>query len=414
MDIARLTARGPLFRKLSMSAFLILDCISLVVTPDAVRPLIRWVDARHLDASGPVLSAANGCRQVHDCCSLISRRDRTPADGSVHRIGSIGMLAQLAGDRLNGRASARRRRRSCPVAPPPKRGEGPLTMPLKPTGRWRRDCTPRWSKTGLPAHGARSPDRVAERRRTNAAWRSARLLIEAPGRRCAGRADQQSRTPTDGRPWRSCSNAGAAASVVASHDRALLARVDRIVERHAGRRRACSAARGRPSRKRAMPRAPAPKPSSTRASDALAQHRARAFRKPARRKRAATRPAAPGAPPAVEDKMLHGLPRKQRAENSGARESRIADRLIGDRADALEQARARVEILTPLSIESAQDEFARQPRARRLQRCGDGLRQNRHLFGPLSFEVRGPERDRDPRRQRLRQDHAVPSDHWAT
>ena len=42
---------------------------------------------------------------------------------------------------------------------------------------------------------------------------------------------------------------------------------------------------------------------------------------------------------------------KQRAENSGARESQLADRLIGDRSEALEEARARVEILTPLSIE---------------------------------------------------------------
>ena len=42
---------------------------------------------------------------------------------------------------------------------------------------------------------------------------------------------------------------------------------------------------------------------------------------------------------------------KERAENSAARESRLADALIGDRADALEQARARVEILTPLAID---------------------------------------------------------------
>jgi ATPase subunit of ABC transporter with duplicated ATPase domains len=82
---------------------------------------------------------------------------------------------------------------------------------------------------------------------------------------------------------------------------------------------------------------------------------------------------------------------KQRAENSGAREGRLAGRLIGDRIDALEEARVRVEILTPLSIELP----------------GTGLRGNRdlvvlkdvvmihgarRLFGPLSFEIRGPQR----------------------
>ena len=42
---------------------------------------------------------------------------------------------------------------------------------------------------------------------------------------------------------------------------------------------------------------------------------------------------------------------KQRAEASSARESHLADRLIGDRTDALEEARAKVEILTPLAID---------------------------------------------------------------
>ena len=41
---------------------------------------------------------------------------------------------------------------------------------------------------------------------------------------------------------------------------------------------------------------------------------------------------------------------KQRAENSAAREGHIADRLIGDRMNALGQARARVEVLTPAQL----------------------------------------------------------------
>ncbi|HYI26904.1 MAG TPA: ATP-binding cassette domain-containing protein, partial [Bradyrhizobium sp.] len=82
---------------------------------------------------------------------------------------------------------------------------------------------------------------------------------------------------------------------------------------------------------------------------------------------------------------------KQRAENSGAREGRLADRLIGDRTDALEQARARVEILTPLSIELPKTGL---PGSRELVGFSDVVMAHgaRRLFGPLSFEVRGPER----------------------
>ena len=65
--------------------------------------------------------------------------------------------------------------------------------------------------------------------------------------------------------------------------------------------------------------------------------------------------------------------------------------MIGDRADALEQARARVEILTPLAIDLPRTTL---PGSRELiaftkveMAFGE-----RHLFGPLSFEVRGPER----------------------
>ena len=42
---------------------------------------------------------------------------------------------------------------------------------------------------------------------------------------------------------------------------------------------------------------------------------------------------------------------KERAENSAARESHLAGRLIGERTEALEEARAQVEILTPLAID---------------------------------------------------------------
>jgi ATPase subunit of ABC transporter with duplicated ATPase domains len=92
----------------------------------------------------------------------------------------------------------------------------------------------------------------------------------------------------------------------------------------------------------------------------------------------------------VEDKMFMDR-EKQRAENSGAREGHIAERLIGERADALEQARARVEILTPLSVGLPKTGL---PGGRELLVFKDVVMAHgaRRLFGPLSFEVRGPER----------------------
>jgi ATPase subunit of ABC transporter with duplicated ATPase domains len=92
----------------------------------------------------------------------------------------------------------------------------------------------------------------------------------------------------------------------------------------------------------------------------------------------------------IEDKMFMDR-EKERAENSGARESRLADRLIGDRAQALEEARARVEILTPLAIDLPHTAL---PGGRELVTFRDVAMAfgSRALFGPLSFEVRGPER----------------------
>jgi hypothetical protein len=72
-----------------------------------------------------------------------------PATDAVHRLSSIRMLAQLADDRLTvaqalGVADDLARCAASNAA------KARLTMPLKPTGRWRRDCTPRWSKPACP------------------------------------------------------------------------------------------------------------------------------------------------------------------------------------------------------------------------------------------------------------------------
>ncbi len=176
--------------------------------------------------------------------------------------------------------------------------------------------------------------------------------------------------------------------LVASHDRALLERVDRIVELtpigisiFGGAWSAFAEAR-EAARARAAD-------DLDRASDALRNtERAlqKAREKKARRDKAGRAWRAKG----IEDKMFMDR-EKERAENSAARESQLAGRLLGERTEALEIARAQVEILTPLSIDLPRTHL---PGGRELVALKDVVMAfgERHLFGPLSFDVRGPER----------------------
>jgi len=176
--------------------------------------------------------------------------------------------------------------------------------------------------------------------------------------------------------------------LVASHDRALLECVDRIVELTPIGITIFGGAWSAFAEQRDAIRARA-EADLGRASDALRQtERAvqKAKEKKARRDKAGRAWRATGS----QDKMLMDA-EKQRAETSAARENRLADRLIGDRAQAIEEARARVEILTPLAIDLPNTAL---PGGRELVTFRDVAMAfaGRALFGPLSFEVRGPER----------------------
>ncbi|MCW2396117.1 MULTISPECIES: ABC-F family ATP-binding cassette domain-containing protein [unclassified Sphingobium] len=83
--------------------------------------------------------------------------------------------------------------------------------------------------------------------------------------------------------------------------------------------------------------------------------------------------------------------RAEQAEQSGARERHQAERQIGAASQSLEAARAQVEVLTPLQINLPS---AGLPHNRTVLRFEDVLlaRGGRRLFGPLSFAMTGPER----------------------
>ena len=308
-----------------------------------------------------------------------------PDGGSVRRTGSVGVLAQLTDDSLTiaqalGVADDLGRLRRL------ESGDGSLDDATEADWTLPTRLDAALVETGLPAL---PPDRLLASlsggERTRVAL--ARLLIEAPDVLLLD--EPTNNLDADGREavayllerWRG-------GVVVASHDRALLERVDRIVELTAIGVTVFGGAWPEFAEARDAARARA-EAELSRASDALrSAERAvqKAREKKARRDKAGRAWRAKG----VDDRMFLDA-EQQRAENSDSREGHIADRMIDNRAEALAEARARVEVLTPLSIDLPKTGL---PDSRELVAFKDVVMAygTRRLFGPLSFELRGPER----------------------
>ncbi|NOJ41967.1 ABC-F family ATP-binding cassette domain-containing protein [Bradyrhizobium australiense] len=363
-----------------MPAFLVLDSISLA-TPDR-RPLFDGLTlAIGRECTG--LVGRNGCGKS-TLLRLIAG-EIEPAGGSLQRIGSIGMLAQLTDERLMagealGVASGLARLRRL------ERGEGSIDDAAEADWTLEARIQAALAEAGLPSLPLDRPiASLSGGERTRLAL--ARLLIEAPDVLLLD--EPTNNLDTDGRQavaqlierWQG-------GVLVASHDRALLERVDRIVElapvgvtQFGGAWRAFAEAR-EASRARAAD-------DLDRASDAL-RNTARALQKAREKKARRDKVGRAWRAKGVEDKMFMDR-EKERAENSAARESGLASRLLSERTEALEMAKAHVEILTPLSIELPRTHL---PSGRELIAFRDVVMAfgKRHLFGPLSFDVRGPER----------------------
>src|SRR6186713_108211 len=363
-----------------MPAFLVLVSISLA-TPDG-RPLFDGLTLT-LGRERTGLVGRNGCGKS-TLLALIAG-EIEPAGGSLQRIGSIGMLAQRTDERLSidealGVAGGLARLHRL------ERGEGSLDDATDADWTLETRIQAALTDAGLPSLPLHRPiASLSGGERTRVAL--ARLLIESPDVLLLD--EPTNNLDADGRQavarllerWQG-------GVLVASHDRSLLERVDRIVELtpigisiFGGGWSAFAEAR-EAARARAAD-------DLGRASDALRNtERAlqKAHEKKARRDKAGRAWRAKG----IEDKMFMDR-EKARAENSAARDSRLAGRLLGERAEALEMAKAQVEILWPLSIDLPRSHL---PGGRELLALKDVVAAfgERHLFGPLSFEVRGPER----------------------
>jgi ATPase subunit of ABC transporter with duplicated ATPase domains len=175
--------------------------------------------------------------------------------------------------------------------------------------------------------------------------------------------------------------------IVASHDRALLEAMDRIVEltpigcrsveggwsdfvalRDADRERAAQA----------LERAEAGLRQAERGAQEQRERKAR-------RDKAGRAFGASGSVPRIVAGMM-----KERAEGSGAREGEVARRLTGEAEAARSIARERVEIVTPLRIDLPPSGLSL---SRELLRIEDAViaRGDRRI-GPVSLAIRGPER----------------------
>lgn len=176
--------------------------------------------------------------------------------------------------------------------------------------------------------------------------------------------------------------------VVASHDRALLEQVDRIVaisslgvDVFGGGWSAFAEARAAESARieSAMENAERNLVSQKRAVQAEAEKKAQ------RDKHGRAHRARGGA-----SKMFFDA-EKQRAENSMGRSSRVGDRLLGDAQAERDQARSRLEIVTPLRIDLPESGLPANRILLTLEEV-ELERSGRRLFGPLSLVVEGPQR----------------------
>jgi len=177
-------------------------------------------------------------------------------------------------------------------------------------------------------------------------------------------------------------------AIIASHDRALLEEMDRIV--HLSPAGIMSVTGGWSAfvtqRDGLRERAEQALESSRR--DLEQHHRAAQTRveRKARRDKAGRKAKARNDMP----RILMGR-RAEQAEHSSARDQQLATRQIGEALRNVEAAHAQVEILTPLHIDLPRSGLP----ANRTLLCFEDVvleRGGRRLFGPLSFSVQGPQR----------------------
>jgi ATPase subunit of ABC transporter with duplicated ATPase domains len=363
-----------------MSALLTLDSLS-VATPDG-RVLF---DGLTLAVGRERIGLAGRNGSGKSSLLRVIAGEAEPRAGKVHRAGRIGMLRQTLDDRETvaqalGVADliARLRRLEAGQGSPGDAAEADWTLEPR--------LAAALDEVGLGGPQLdRSVASLSGGERTRTAI--ARLSIEGPDMLLLDEptnnldADGRSAVARLVRNWRG-------GLIVASHDRALLEEVDRIVELapsgvtiFGGGWTAFAAARDAERARADAELVRARSAARTAAREAqVAKERQDKRDKAGRAKRAKG-----DAPKLLLDARL------AQAERTAARNRKVAGRLTGDSQERLNQARERVEIVTPLAMALPSVDL---PAARELLTFRDVVMEQgkRRLFGPLSFGLRGPER----------------------
>lgn len=178
-------------------------------------------------------------------------------------------------------------------------------------------------------------------------------------------------------------------AVVVSHDRALLRRMDRIVELSGLGAEIYGGGYDLYAERKAAERAAAERTleDAERAVDRVARENQRALEKKARRDRAGRAYAMKD----IEPRIFLSA-QAERAETSGARENHLAERKTSDAETALAAARERVERLRALTIPMPSTGLAAGKTVVTLDEAAWSTPRGRAILGPLNLRLTGPER----------------------
>ena len=178
-------------------------------------------------------------------------------------------------------------------------------------------------------------------------------------------------------------------AVVVSHDRALLRRMDRIVELSGLGAATYGGGYDLYAERKAAERAAAERDLDVaeRTAAQIARDSQKAFEKKARRDKAGRA----FADRKSEPKILLGA-MAERAENSGARENLLARRRVEAAEAGLNEARNRVERVRAMSIPMPSTGLAAGKTVLALDEAVWDEPGGRHIVGPLSLRITGPER----------------------
>jgi ATPase subunit of ABC transporter with duplicated ATPase domains len=178
-------------------------------------------------------------------------------------------------------------------------------------------------------------------------------------------------------------------AVVVSHDRALLRRMDRIVELSGLGAAAYGGGYDLYAERKAAERAAAERDldAAERSAAQVARDGQKAAEKKARRDKAGRAFAAKKSEP----KILLGA-MAERAENSGARENLLARRRAAEAEAELNEARERVERVRAMSIPMPSTGLAAGKMVLKLEEAAWDTPDGRRIVGPVSLRITGPER----------------------